>query len=116
IAFANRLDNADFDIKSVEELLSEVKKIGIWAGGGATEVTEEIATLSNHLSAPIFTSFAGRGVGSSSNNYLSIPIHEIEAENLLAQCEALLVFGSQLDGMNTKNWSTKFPQKIVLID
>lgn len=116
IAFANRLDNTDFDIKSVDKLLSEVKKIGIWAGGGATEVTEEIATLSNHLSAPIFTSFAGRGVGSSSNNYLSIPIHEIEAENLLAQCEALLVFGSQLDGMNTKNWSIKFPQKIVLID
>jgi acetolactate synthase-1/2/3 large subunit len=72
--------------------------------------------LADHLSAPIFTSFAGRGVGSLSRNYLNIPIHENEAEQLLAECEALLIFGSQMDGMNTKNWSIKFPKKILLVD
>jgi acetolactate synthase-1/2/3 large subunit len=34
----------------------------------------------------------------------------------LAECEALLIFGSQIDGMNTKNWSIKFPNKIILVD
>jgi thiamine pyrophosphate-dependent acetolactate synthase large subunit-like protein len=104
------------NLESVKSLIDGINKIGIWAGGGATHVSSEIAALADHLSAPIFTSFAGRGVGSSSRNYLNLPIHEPEAEKLLAECEALLIFGSQLDGMNTKNWSIKFPKKILLVD
>ena len=115
-AFVNQSKSKTLDLNPVKELLAGSTKIGIWAGGGATAVTSEIATLSDHLSAPIFTSFAGRGVGSSSKNYLNIPIHEIEAEKLLSECEVLLVFGSQLDGMNTKNWSINFPKNIALID
>jgi len=115
-AFVNQSMRKTFDLNPIKDLLSGSNKIGIWAGGGATAVTSQIAALSNHLSAPIFTSFAGRGVGSSSKNYLNIPIHEIEAEELLSECEVLLVFGSQLDGMNTKNWSINFPKKVALID
>jgi thiamine pyrophosphate-dependent acetolactate synthase large subunit-like protein len=108
--------NREINLESIKGLLTGVNKIGIWAGGGAANFSGEIAALADHLSAPIFTSFAGRGVGSSSENYLNIPIHEHEAEQLLADCEALLIFGSQLDGMNTKNWSIKFPNKILLVD
>ena len=106
----------EIDLDLAKKLLTGVNKIGIWAGGGAANFSSEIASLADHLSAPIFTSFAGRGVGSLSKNYLSIPIHESEAEQLLAECEALLIFGSQIDGMNTKNWSIKFPNKIILVD
>jgi len=105
----------EIDLDLAKKLLT-VNKIGIWAGGGAANFSGEIAALADHLSAPIFTSFAGRGVGSLSKNYLNIPIHESEAEQLLAECEALLIFGSQIDGMNTKNWSIKFPNKIILVD
>jgi thiamine pyrophosphate-dependent acetolactate synthase large subunit-like protein len=106
----------EIDLDLAKKLLTGVNKIGIWAGGGAANFSGEIAALADHLSAPIFTSFAGRGVGSLSKNYLNIPIHESEAEQLLAKCEALLIFGSQVDGMNTKNWSIKFPNKIILVD
>ena len=106
----------EIDLDLAKKLLTGVNKIGIWAGGGAANFSGEIAALADHLSAPIFTSFAGRGVGSLSKNYLNIPIHESEAEQLLAECEALLIFGSQLDGMNTKNWRIKFPSKIILVD
>jgi acetolactate synthase-1/2/3 large subunit len=116
LTFLSKSGGENIALDSVKELLVEAKKIGIWAGGGATSVSSEIATLSDHLSAPIFTSFAGRGIGSASKNYLNIPIHEEEAESLLSECEVLLVFGSQMDGMNTKNWSIKFPKKIALID
>ena len=108
--------NRKIDLDLAKNLLTGVTKIGIWAGGGAANFSDEIASLADHLSAPIFTSFAGRGVGSLSKNYLNIPIHESEAEQLLAECEALLIFGSQVDGMNTKNWSIKFPNKIILVD
>jgi len=55
-------------------------------------------------------------VGCASKNYLDLPIHEPEIEDILTQCEALIVFASQLDGMNTKNWSIKFPQVICVVD
>ena len=116
VAYIAQEKNRDIDFNLAKDLLAGVNKIGIWAGGGATNVSGEMAALADHLSAPIFTSFAGRGVGALSKNYLNIPIHETEAEQLLAECEALLIFGSQLDGMNTKNWSIKFPKKILLVD
>ena len=116
VAYIAQEKNRDIDFNLAKDLLAGVNKIGIWAGGGATNVSGEMAALADHLSAPIFTSFAGRGVGAVSKNYLNIPIHETEAEQLLAECEALLIFGSQLDGMNTKNWSIKFPKKILLVD
>jgi acetolactate synthase-1/2/3 large subunit len=115
-AYLAQENNREVNLESVKELIAGVNKIGIWAGGGATNDSAEIASLADHLNAPIFTSFAGRGVGSLSKNYLNIPIHENEAEQLLAECEALLIFGSQMDGMNTKNWSIKFPKKILLVD
>ena len=116
VAYLAQEKNREIDFNLAKDLLAGVNKIGIWAGGGATNVSGEMAVLADHLSAPIFTSFAGRGVGAVSKNYLNIPIHETEAEQLLAECEALLIFGSQLDGMNTKNWSIKFPKKILLVD
>ncbi len=116
VAYLAQEKNREIDFNLAKDLLAGVNKIGIWAGGGATNVSGEMAALADHLSAPIFTSFAGRGVGAVSKNYLNIPIHETEAEHLLAECEALLIFGSQLDGMNTKNWSIKFPKKILLVD
>ena len=116
VAYFAQEKNREINFNLAKDLLAGVNKIGIWAGGGATNVSGEIAALADHLSAPIFTSFAGRGVGAVSKNYLNIPIHETEAEQLLAECEALLIFGSQLDGMNTKNWSIKFPKKILLVD
>jgi acetolactate synthase-1/2/3 large subunit len=115
-AYLAQENDREVNLESVKKLIAGVNKIGIWAGGGATNDSAEIASLADHLSAPIFTSFAGRGVGSLSKNYLNIPIHENEAEQLLAECEALLIFGSQMDGMNTKNWSIKFPKKILLVD
>lgn len=75
----------EIDLDLAKKLLTGVNKIGIWAGGGAANFSGEIAALADHLSAPIFTSFAGRGVGSLSKNYLNIPIHESEAEQLYWQ-------------------------------
>ena len=103
-------------ISSLKNELSAVKKVAIWAGGGATGVSEKVAQLSEHLAAPIFTSFAGRGVGIASAHYLAAPVHEPEIAGALADAELLLVFGSQLDGMNTKNWTLPFPSRVFVVD
>ena len=103
-------------ISQLKNELSSVKKVAIWAGGGATGVSEKVAQLSEHLAAPIFTSFAGRGVGIASAHYLAAPVHEPEIARALADAELLLVFGSQLDGMNTKNWTLPFPERVFVVD
>ena len=103
-------------ISQLKNELSSVKKVAIWAGGGATGVSEKVAQLSEHLAAPIFTSFAGRGVGIASAHYLAAPVHEPEIARALADAELLLVFGSQLDGMNTKNWTLPFPARVFVVD
>ena len=103
-------------ISQLKNELSAVKKVAIWAGGGATGDSEKVAQLSEHLAAPIFTSFAGRGVGIASAHYLAAPVHEPEIARALAETELLLVFGSQLDGMNTKNWTLPFPSRVYVVD
>jgi thiamine pyrophosphate-dependent acetolactate synthase large subunit-like protein len=103
-------------ISQLKNELSGIKKIAIWAGGGATGDSEKMAQLSEHLAAPIFTSFAGRGVGIASAHYLAAPVHEPEIARALADAELLLVFGSQLDGMNTKNWTLPFPSRVYVVD
>ena len=103
-------------ISTLKNELSAVKKVSIWAGGGATGTSEKVAELSEHLAAPIFTSFAGRGVGIASTHYLAAPVHEPEIARALADAELLLVFGSQLDGMNTKNWTLPFPARVFVVD
>ena len=96
--------------------LNDAKKIVIWAGGGAAEGSEGIAELAAHWNAPILSSFAGRGIAANSPFSVKVPIHEPEVEAVFADADALVVFGSQLDGMNTKNWSIKWPAKIVIVD
>ena len=114
--FAKQASSFAEFISSLKNELSAVKKVAIWAGGGATGVSQKVAQLSEHLAAPIFTSFAGRGVGIASAHYLAAPVHEPEIARALADAELLLVFGSQLDGMNTKNWTLPFPARVFVVD
>ncbi len=100
----------------IKNLVETSRKIGIWAGGGTLDYSDDIAELSEHLAAPIFTSFAGRGVGSKSKNYLEFPVHEMEGTELLKDLDLLIVIGSELDGMNTKNWSIPWPKEVVVVD
>lgn len=107
------------DLSQLSEITNSIElaeRVAIWAGGGAVEHSDALTALAEHLGAPIFTSFAGRGVGAKSKNYLTAPVHEPEIAALLKECDLLLVFGSELDGMNTKNWSLELPKEVVVID
>ncbi len=106
----------EVDSAATVAALSDSTKIVIWAGGGSTESSEGIAALAAHWNAPILTSFAGRGIAAGSPFSVKVPIHEPEVEKMLSQADALVVLGSQLDGMNTKNWTINWPKKIIVVD
>ena len=116
IPTASKIELSIPDLALAIKELSGKSKIGIWVGGGGIAADSEIGKLATHLSAPIFTSFAARGLCAENSLTLHAPIHEPEVSNLMAECEALIVIGSQLDGMNTKNWNIPFPKSIVVID
>lgn len=103
-------------LQGLAELIRDSKRIIFWVGGGASSVDPEIAKLSELLKAPIITTFAGRGIGSSSRYYLEIPVHEVEVSELLSEADLLIIMGSQFDGMNTKNWTVKLPPRVAVID
>lgn len=109
-------ESAEFDTAATVTTLENAQKIVIWAGGGAVDSSLGIERIAAHWNAPVLTSFAGRGIAAQSPLCVNAPIHEPEVEELLGNADALVVFGSQLDGMNTKNWSIKWPETIVLID
>ena len=104
------------DTSAAQAALEGAAKIVIWAGGGAIEGSDALVELSAHWNAPILTSFAGRGIAADGDLTITAPIHEPEVEAVLADADALVVFGSQLDGMNTKNWNIAWPKTIVLVD
>jgi acetolactate synthase-1/2/3 large subunit len=106
----------EVDISAAKAALEDASRIVIWAGGGAVDSSASISALAAHWNAPILTSFAGRGIAADSELTLVAPIHEPETEAVLAEADALVVFGSQLDGMNTKNWAIAWPKTIVLVD
>ena len=40
----------------------DAERIVVWAGGGAADASDAVADLAAHWSAPVLTSFAGRGI------------------------------------------------------
>ncbi|MEY3277783.1 MAG: hypothetical protein RLZZ426_269, partial [Actinomycetota bacterium] len=116
VAFDDLFLVAAPDVDDAIEELESVQRIIIWAGGGAVDNSSDVEKLSQHWNAPVLTTFAGRGIAAHSPNIVTAPIHEPEVESLFANADALVVIGSDLDGMNTKNWNLPWPSKIVVIN
>lgn len=116
VAFDGLHLSAAPDVSDAVEEISRTQRIVIWAGGGAVDNSDDIAKLAKHWNAPVITTFAGRGIAADSPWVVKAPIHEPEVENILANAEVLVAIGTDLDGMNTKNWKLSWPQKIILIN
>ena len=106
----------EVDTAAIASALADSERIVIWAGGGAVGGSQSLADLAAHWNAPVMTSFAGRGIAAHSPLALDVPIHEPEVEDVLREADALVIFGSQMDGMNTKNWSLPWPKTVAIVD
>lgn len=90
--------------------------VALWAGGGVVQAGawDELGALARHLQAPVFTTFAARGaVGPERPEAVTLPPHEPEIARVLARCAALIVVGSDLDAMTTKNHTLGLPGVVV---
>ena len=103
-------------LKEAAELVNSACSVAIWVGGGAIEsgAEEALSALAAHLQAPVITSFSSRGaLGPTDPSNVLLPPHEPEVEELLAQADVLLAFGTDFDGTMTKNATLRLPPAIV---
>jgi acetolactate synthase-1/2/3 large subunit len=102
------------DVTAAVELLQHARRPALWIGGGAVASGADIDTLAWRLGAPVFATYAARGVLPSGHPLLvDVPAMEPPAQELLAEADLLLVLGSALDGMTTAHWSLPRPQRVI---
>jgi acetolactate synthase-1/2/3 large subunit len=102
------------DITAAADLLARSRRPALWVGGGAVVSNADIDTLAWRLGAPVFATYAGRGLLPSGHPLLvDVPAMEPRARALLADADLLLVLGSALDGMTTANWSLPRPATVI---
>ena len=102
------------DINAVVDLLQHARRPALWIGGGAVASGADVDTLAWRLGAPVFATYAARGVLPPGHPLLvDVPAMEPRARELLAEADLLLVLGSALDGMTTAHWSLPRPPHVI---
>jgi thiamine pyrophosphate-dependent acetolactate synthase large subunit-like protein len=110
------------DLRSVETavaLLRRTDRVVIWAGGGAVaaDAAAAVTDLAWRLGAPVVTTYAARGLlGVEHPLLVDAPPHEPEVAELIGGADLLLVVGSALDGMTTRNWTMPRPRLLIRVD
>jgi len=100
-------------------LLANSRAPVILAGGGVLRsgATQELIKTGETLSAPIITTIMGKGA-LPDDHPLSLgclarggPIEEV-----LAEADVVLALGTRFSATSTKNWTIKFPEKLIHVD
>ena len=107
------------DIAALTDLIDASPRIVLWAGGGVVQSGSDgeraLGSLADRLGAPVVTTYAGRGLLADSSHIVSAPVHEPEVADLIANADALVIIGSDADGMNTRNWRMPRPERVAAI-
>jgi acetolactate synthase-1/2/3 large subunit len=89
----------------------------MWVGGGAQGATDAIDRVARYIGAPVITTYSARGVLPAGHPHLvPAPPHEPQVTKLIEQADSTLVIGSDLDAMDTMNWSLPFPRPRVAVN
>ncbi len=101
-------------VTAAADLINDSRRPVLWIGGGAVASGADIDTLAWRLGAPVFATYAARGVLPPGHPLLvDVPAMEPRAQALMAEADLLLVLGSALDGMSTANWSLPRPERVI---
>jgi thiamine pyrophosphate-dependent acetolactate synthase large subunit-like protein len=106
-------------VETAVALLQRTDRVVIWAGGGAVaaDAAAAVTDLAWRLGAPVVTTYAARGLlGVEHPLLVDAPPHEPEVAALIGGADLLLVVGSGLDGMATRNWTMPRPHLLIRVD
>ena len=115
-------ERASADLPAIEELAALIEKsprVVIWCGSGVIQSGAEMAlrALAETLQAPVVTTYGARGVLPPDHPcHVSLPPHEPEVAQLIAEADLLLAVGTDFDGMMTRNWRMPMPKSLAVIN
>jgi thiamine pyrophosphate-dependent acetolactate synthase large subunit-like protein len=107
------------DIEPALELLENVERPLIWAGGGAMRAGagEAVGELARKLAAPVITTYQAAGLlGREHPCDVGLPPFVPECGQLWDDAEVVIAIGSDLDGTSTQNWAQPQPPKMLAIN
>ena len=86
----------------------------IWVGGGARDA--DVAPLAEALAAPVLTTYGAAGVlGDDHPCRVGLPAHVPQAGRLWDEADVVLVLGSDLDGVQTQNFTQPQPPQLIAV-
>ena len=110
---------------SADQILDAALLVGlaarpvIWAGGGvaSSEASLELQALAEKISAPVITTFMGKGAIPESHPLaVGSLVRQPEVADLLREADVLLAVGTRFSGMDTSNWKLELPSQLIHID
>lgn len=109
------------EVERAVDLLTSAARPIIYVGGGASNASESITELAEQLGAPVISSIMGKGVVSEDHSYglghawdpwgSDNPVDE-----LLRECDVMIVFGSKLGAQETNFWKMPVPSSLIRVD
>jgi thiamine pyrophosphate-dependent acetolactate synthase large subunit-like protein len=107
------------DVQAAAAVLARARRPLVWAGGGAARdgARKAVASLAERLTAPVILTYSARGLLPPDHPCLvDLPPHLPEVGALWDEADAVVVVGSDLDGMTTQNWAMPRPPRLVAIN
>jgi len=107
-------------IEKIGGLLRAARRVGIYAGFGASEAREELMRLAEILQAPIATTLGGRGVVPEdfvfSVGFGFGPSGTAIAEDIFAECDLILAVACKFGEVSTGAYGFPRPKQLIHID
>jgi acetolactate synthase-1/2/3 large subunit len=107
-------------LEKILGLLREAKRVGIYAGFGASDSRDDLLRLAEILQAPVATTLGGRGVVPE-DHPLSVgfgfgPAGTHIAEEVFRACDVVLAIACKFGEVSTGAYGFKPPEKLIHID
>ncbi len=111
-------DDARARIGEAARLLASWRQPVVWAGSGSLGAADALLAVAERLDAPVLlTHSARRRFGRPEHPLLvTYPPHEPAVADMLEAADGILVVGSDLDAMMTRQFGVRLPASLVHID
>jgi acetolactate synthase-1/2/3 large subunit len=107
----------DGELDAAVERLAAAERPLLWIGGGAREARPAIAGLAEQLAAPVLTTYGAAGVLPPAHPCLvGMPPHVPSAGALWDEADVVVSIGSDLDGIQTQNFTMPQPPALIAIN
>jgi thiamine pyrophosphate-dependent acetolactate synthase large subunit-like protein len=108
---------ADGELEAAVERLAAAERPLLWIGGGARGAGAAVARLAERLAAPVLTTYGAAGVLPPSHPCLvGLPPHVAPAGRLWDEADVVLAIGSDLDGIQTQNFTMPQPPALIAVN